>query len=83
MIRSVVAVVTVVTVVAVLADLVIVTAAMVIGAMMLLTNVGDGIVAPLASLSDRGNGDRTDGRDRDQGLGVSRMHWGPPFPGRW
>jgi hypothetical protein len=35
----------------------------VIGAVMLLTDVSDGIVAPMTGLSDCGNGDRADGSD--------------------
>jgi hypothetical protein len=53
----------------------------VIGAVMLLTDVSDGIVAPVTGLSDCGNCERANGGDRDHCFDIARFHEVPPFPG--
>jgi hypothetical protein len=53
----------------------------VIGAVMLLENVSDGIVTSMTGLGNSGNGDRAHGDDRDQRCDIARLHWVPPFPG--
>jgi hypothetical protein len=46
----------------------------VIEAVMLVTNVSDGIVAPMTGLSDAGRRDRRRGDDRHQSKAVARSH---------
>jgi hypothetical protein len=51
-----------------------VASSVVIEAVMLVTNVSDGIVASMTGLSDAGRGDRRRGDDRHQSKAVARLH---------